>query len=137
MKRATNVNGNPIDYPALGRRIAKARKDAGVTQAKLSEQIDVVVQYISAIENGKRTPSLETVVRIAKALDTSVDELLYDTVPTPYAGYEAEAQQIMSSCNLAEKKLMVEMLRRMKPEIEAYERTIRGAESAKKSQRKR
>ena len=104
MKRATNVNGNPIDYPALGRRIAKARKDAGVTQAKLSEQIDVVVQYISAIEN---------------------------------AGYEAEAQQIMSSCNLAEKKLMVEMLRRMKPEIEAYERTIRGAESAKKSQRKR
>lgn len=55
----------------------KARRlELGLTQAELAERLGAYVPYISAIENGKRTPFLGNVAHFAEALETTPDALL-------------------------------------------------------------
>lgn len=101
---------NPIDYEALGKRIAAARKAAGLTQTELAKKVDIVVQYVSGIENGKKTVSLQKLIEMAEVLGTSIDELLYDTIPTERAGYDREAQEIFANATEEEKKVLLKVL---------------------------
>jgi transcriptional regulator with XRE-family HTH domain len=57
---------------AYGKRVRQIRKDKGVSQEKLAELAELDRTYISDIENGKRNVSIETVYKIAKALDISL-----------------------------------------------------------------
>ena len=111
---------NPIDYVSLGRRISFARKEAGVTQADLSKKLDISVQYLSAIENAKRAPSLDLLAQIARVLDTSLDELLYDTLPTSHAGYDREVQELLSCCSPEQQDLLLHMMRGLRQDLRKY-----------------
>ena len=64
---------------SIGKRISNARKAAGLTQAELSEKIEISEKYLSRIECGKQLPSVVIVVKICDALDISADELLGQT----------------------------------------------------------
>ena len=52
--------------------IKKYRKQMGQTQLKLSLLAGVSKEYITAIELGKRTPSIKRLDMIAKALKTEI-----------------------------------------------------------------
>jgi len=54
---------------AYGEKVKAIRKSQNVSQEKLAELADLDRTYISDIENGKRNVSIETVLKIAKALD--------------------------------------------------------------------
>lgn len=56
--------------------IKKARKAAGVTQKDLAETLGVYQKDISRWENGERTPSIEALAGICKALKVSANVLL-------------------------------------------------------------
>lgn len=56
--------------------IKKARKAAGVTQKELAEIIGVYQKDISRWESGERTPSVEALAGICKALKVSANVLL-------------------------------------------------------------
>lgn len=60
---------------AFGRNVAKLRSDRGFSQDQLAEKADLDRTYISGIERGVRNPGIKTVIRIAKALSSSLDEL--------------------------------------------------------------
>ena len=62
----------------LGARIRQFRNRKGLTLAELAEQAGVSKSMISQIENGKATPSVETVRSIALALDVPVYVLFLD-----------------------------------------------------------
>jgi transcriptional regulator with XRE-family HTH domain len=66
---------------ALGERVKQLRKEAGWSQAELGEKVGTDSQRISRYENGRITPSLEAIVRIAEVFDISLDYLLVDDVP--------------------------------------------------------
>ena len=68
-----------VDYSLIGKRIATARKQRGLTQAKLAEMVDISNNYLSHIENSHSIPSLETLVDICTALDVTPDYLLLGT----------------------------------------------------------
>lgn len=68
-----------IDYYALGMRIRSAREKRGLTQERLAELCSLSAAHIGHTERGTRTPSLETVYKIACALEVSVDSLLLDS----------------------------------------------------------
>lgn len=65
-----------LDYDSIGRRIAKRRKQAGIKQNALAEQLDISNNYLSGIECGKEKPSLEILVKICNALQVTPDYLL-------------------------------------------------------------
>jgi transcriptional regulator with XRE-family HTH domain len=66
---------------ALGDRIRQLRKEAGWSQADLGDKIGTDSQRVSRYETGKITPSLDAIIRIAQALNISIDHLLIDDIP--------------------------------------------------------
>lgn len=56
--------------------IKKARKTAGVTQKDLAEAIGVYQKDISRWENGERTPNVDALSSICRALKVSANILL-------------------------------------------------------------
>lgn len=56
--------------------IARIRMDRGLTQGQLAEMIGTSQNMISRWEIGSRTPSGRSLIKIAAALNCTVDELL-------------------------------------------------------------
>ena len=65
-----------LNYRAIGHRIMIIRKRHHISQLDFSELIDKSPTYVSYIENGKKSMSLDTFVQIANALDIPADILL-------------------------------------------------------------
>lgn len=62
----------------VGREIRRRRKALGWTLERLGEESHLSPHYLSTLENGKRDPSLSTLVRVAEALHLSLGELFED-----------------------------------------------------------
>jgi len=60
----------------VGLRVTQLRKSTGMTQAKLADKANLSIDSISRLERGDRAPSLESMERIAMALDVEPIELL-------------------------------------------------------------
>jgi len=60
----------------IGSNIKKLREALGMTQKKLSELTDIYIPQISKYEHGIKTPSTDSLFKIAKALHCSYDKLI-------------------------------------------------------------
>lgn len=69
-----------LDYTEIGKRIARRRKELGLRQAEVCERAGINDKYLSCIERATSIPSLEVVVRLALALDTTPDTFLTGAV---------------------------------------------------------
>ncbi|MEY8331255.1 helix-turn-helix transcriptional regulator [Lachnospiraceae bacterium 48-33] len=59
----------------IGEKIKKYRKEKGLTQKKLGELCGINEANIRKYELGKANPKIETIEKIANALETTADEL--------------------------------------------------------------
>jgi transcriptional regulator with XRE-family HTH domain len=65
------------DYsPALGKTIQRLRKAYNMSLGELSEQSGVAKSIISQIERNETNPTIGTIWRLSRALDTSLGEVL-------------------------------------------------------------
>ena len=69
------------DYRAQPRKtnnsqIARLRMERGLTQCQLAEMVGVPQNNISRWENGTRNPSGQSLIRLAAALNCSIDEIV-------------------------------------------------------------
>ena len=103
-----------INYAALGKRIRKFRKAFNITQARLGEMSQVEPSNISHIERGATKVSLPTLLRIANALNASLDELVYDSITNNRHISVNELNEILSDCCDNELKAIVEMVKSTK-----------------------
>jgi len=60
---------------AFGRNVAKFRTERGFSQDKLAEEATLDRTYLSGIERGVRNPGIKVVIRLARVLNVSMDEL--------------------------------------------------------------
>ena len=61
----------------IGKNIKRYRQDKGLSQDKLSKLADLSLNTVVKIElDESPNPTIETIQRIARALDVSVDDLL-------------------------------------------------------------
>jgi putative transcriptional regulator len=51
------------------------RKKSNFTQEELAKRLNVTRQTINAIENNKYNPTLELAMKLARVLDTTVEDL--------------------------------------------------------------
>jgi len=56
----------------FGRAVRKRRRELDFSQEDLAERAGLHRNYISDIERGDRNPSLESIQKLAKALDTRI-----------------------------------------------------------------
>lgn len=59
----------------LGRRIRELRKAKKLTQEELAEKVGIGTPNISYFETGKFSPAIETLQKIAEALEVEIYEL--------------------------------------------------------------
>lgn len=69
-----------LDYSEIGKRIARRRKELGLKQTEVCERAGINDKYLSCIERATSIPSLEVVMRLALALDTTPDEFLTGSI---------------------------------------------------------
>lgn len=65
-----------INYQEIGRRIAARRRALHMKQSEVCEKCDLNDKYLSAIECARSIPSLDVLLRICDALETTPDSLL-------------------------------------------------------------
>ena len=73
-KNASSPEFDPT--PSLGKTIQRLRKAYNMSLGDLSEQSGVAKSIISQIERNETNPTLSTVYRLSRALDTTIDEVL-------------------------------------------------------------
>lgn len=64
-----------LNQKELGQRIAKIRKEHGLTLRQLSDKTGISAGFLSKIENGACDPSISNVQKICLALHVTVNEL--------------------------------------------------------------
>src|SRR4029453_19601541 len=64
--------------PTLGKTIQRLRKAYNMSLGELSEQSGVAKSIISQIERNETNPTIGTVHRLSRALDTTMHEVLRD-----------------------------------------------------------
>lgn len=64
----------------IGNRVREFRRLSGLTQQELARRVGVSAVFISKTERGLKLPSLDTLLRLAKALDVPPNWLLCDVV---------------------------------------------------------
>lgn len=65
-----------INYKDIGRRISKERHNKNLRQEQLAEMSNLSTVHIAHIEGGTTKLGLSALIRIANALEVSVDTLL-------------------------------------------------------------
>lgn len=85
-----------IDYKLIGERIKKKRNEINLTQEKLAEVLHLSSHYISKIENGKVTPTLDTLAQIAFHLNLELSYLISGTSTLEKSYYTNKLEDICS-----------------------------------------
>jgi transcriptional regulator with XRE-family HTH domain len=62
----------------IGTRLRKLREDKKLSQGDIEERTGLLRCYISRVENGHTVPSLETLERLASALEIPLYQLFYE-----------------------------------------------------------
>ena len=61
---------------SFGLAVRRRRVDLGLSQEELASEAGLHRTYISLIERGLRSASIETIIKLAKALNTTGSQLL-------------------------------------------------------------
>jgi len=62
---------------ALGKKIKSLRKENGLTQEKLAEQLRISTVYVGFLEAGKGSPSLKLLMKISRKFKVKVEDLFH------------------------------------------------------------
>jgi transcriptional regulator with XRE-family HTH domain len=105
-----------LNYKRIGKIIKTVRISKELSQADLAEYTELSVPYISHIETGRSKASLETIVKIANALNVSVDRLLSGNQDN-FGDYASEMKELLSDCSVYEKSMIFDMANDMKKSL--------------------
>jgi transcriptional regulator with XRE-family HTH domain len=62
---------------SLGQNLVKFRKEKGLTQEDLVRLSGVAISQIRRYEADKASPSLDVIIKLAKSLGVSIDEMVF------------------------------------------------------------
>ncbi len=103
-----------LDYATIGKRIREARIAKKWTQAYLAEVSGVEPSNISHIERAATKLSLSTIIRIANALELTVDELVYGNLIKSTHISNTMINDLLADCSPNELKAIAEMIKTTK-----------------------
>lgn len=111
-------------------RIAKVRKDAGLSQGEMAERLNLSRNFISLIENGNRIPSDRTISDICRIFDIEEDWLRHGLEPMrAERSREEEIAELVSRALKGSadfKKAVIQMIcSRTEDELEVLEKALR------------
>jgi transcriptional regulator with XRE-family HTH domain len=106
-----------LNYVSVGKKIKAIRKKRGLSQMKLAENAELSPTYISYIECGIKSMSLDAFVRIANALNITADELLSDSLENTIKVSNHEFTTLLTDCTYYEKRILRDIVAATKKSI--------------------
>ncbi len=73
----------------MSSRLRVRREALGLSQSELAQAVGLSRQSVNAIETGRTTPAVDVALRLARAVEASVEELFGDVAPEPLLSAEA------------------------------------------------
>jgi len=99
-----------IDYKTLGLKIKEIRINRGLTQDNLAEMVSCNTSHISNIENNHTKVSLNVLLSIANALNTSIDYLLSEQYENSSLALDNEILRVLKDCDNEKKQKILKMV---------------------------
>lgn len=99
-----------LRYDKLGLRIKEIRKQKGLTQEQLAEIVGCNTSHISNIENNHTKVSLNVLLTIANALDTTIDYLIGNQYNDYSSVLDKEALRILNTFDNEKKERICKIL---------------------------
>ncbi|MEG6613596.1 helix-turn-helix transcriptional regulator [Pseudoclostridium thermosuccinogenes] len=98
----------------VGERVRHYRNKAGLSQDELAEKAGLHHTYIGQVERGEKNATLESIAKIAYALQVPL-EVLFENIVTgntdnPFA---SEAYSLISSLPLADQKMLLDLIKQI------------------------
>ncbi len=101
---------NDVNYKQLGQRIKQRRQKLHLTQEQLAGMLDVATSTIAHAESGTSKPSLPLLIKLANALNVSIDQLLCDSLPTVSAYMDKDISELLADCSVNEKRIIRDII---------------------------
>ncbi len=117
----------------LGKRLWELRLERGLTQGGLEAKTGILKSHISRIENGHRTPSLDTIGRLANALEVPLYALFY-SLEVPFSRPRTGSRSALKRLSLDvddDRKDFLARLQRIYPRLTDSDRKLLLAEARK------
>ena len=108
-----------VNYVALGNKIREVRNVRGYTQEDLGNIIDMTPNYLSRLECARTKISLPTLLKITRALNTSVDYLLSEDLHIEPA--QGEVLNLLSGCSEKDIDFILKVLKTTVTALKEYE----------------
>lgn len=105
----------------IGMRIRKIRKERKYSREELAEYADISVNFLGAVETGKKGMKVQNLANIAKALNVTTDYLIYGSEPFEQ---NAEINAILSSMSKEKRKQVEKMIVVLIEMFQAYEKGL-------------
>ena len=106
-----------INYVDIGKRIQEQRLQKGITQERLAEMVELSVPHMSGIENGKTKFSFQAIVRIANALELSMDKLLCGSLVQGKTVMQNEFAGLLADCTAEETGVILSTVKALKKSL--------------------
>lgn len=107
-----------VDYAKIGARVRAARVMQRMTQEEASERCDITSSYYGNIERGDKKMSVETLVKIAKGLNVSADELLFGETGKECGAANDFLKEVQRTVNQEQFSKYLEVMKAIAPIID-------------------
>ena len=101
----------------IGARIKETRTSKQMSQQVLAEKAELACTYISEIEAGKKVMRVDTICRIAEALEVSTDYLLRPNSPGVVTIYPKEFKGLLDDCTANEAEAILKIAQIVKDSL--------------------
>ncbi len=110
-----------VNYISVGGKIRSKRVESRLTQMALADKLCCSPSYISYIENGVKTMSLDFFVDVANTLKISTDILLEDNLQNSWDQKYAAIQALLSGCSPKEMDFVLNLLKQVVFSMRKYD----------------
>lgn len=100
-----------MNFELLGKRIREERNKLRMSQQQLAESIDRSVALVGQVERAECKIKVETLVRFANALGTTIDYLLRDSVEFREDNLTIEIQNYINEMDKEEKMFFLNTMK--------------------------
>ena len=111
----------------IGRRLRNLREEKNLSQGDIEKRAGLLRCYISRVENGHTVPSLETLERLAAALEVPLYQLFYEgeePPPLPNLSARQTTEDLAVSEEAEKENRFFEKVRRVLGRIDEKDRQL-------------
>lgn len=97
---------------SFGSSLRRAREKRDYTREQIAERAGISPRFVSAIENDRRKPSLDVLIRLVHAIGTSFDEVLMpQTISEEYTA--DRIKRLITQCSQRDQELVLALIDQM------------------------